>query len=116
MPYAINGSAHWVFCIEVGEHIPKHKTTSFLKNVLHPACVGVVLSWASDCRGGVGHVNCMNTTEVESTLLPRGFVLDAHATALAREASDFSYLQSSLMVFRRQGGSDAAGRRCRREA
>ena len=110
-PTAIREAADWVFCLEVGEHIPRPKTQTFLQNVLDPACSGVVLSWSDSCNGrGVGHVNCMNTTTVEGLLAGYGFALDAPATQQAREACDWAYLRPGLMVFRRRSGQCGGAR------
>ena len=93
--------ADWVFCMEVGEHIPPHKTDDFLDNLLGCAREGIVLSWAWNCKRGVGHVNCKTRDTLVSLMSKRGFELDASNTTKIQDTVELEYLRSTLFVFTR---------------
>ena len=47
----------WVLSLEVGEHVPRASEEMFVRNIHAHNCRGVVLSWASLGKSGVGHTN-----------------------------------------------------------
>jgi len=48
--------------LEVAEHIPKHLEERFTQTVHRHVKIGgyLMLSWAVEGQGGLGHVNCRN--------------------------------------------------------
>ena len=43
--------------LEVGEHVPNQHEMTFVRNLHAHNCLGIVLSWATLGKWGVGHVN-----------------------------------------------------------
>ena len=94
-------SKNWVLSLEVGEHIPKEYEDVFIKNLVHHATEGVVLSWATPGQPGDGHVNCQSNEYVVALLEKYGFVLDTATTARMREAAELWWFQNTVMCFRK---------------
>ena len=95
----------WVLCLEVAEHIPAKFEEIFLRNMLNVASKGIVLSWASNCHRGVGHVNCKTRDEfVELLESPKyGMKYEEGLTAAMGRSVDYHYFKSSLAVFTKKG-------------
>lgn len=91
----------WVFCLEVGEHIPGLCAGVFLDNVARHAGIGVVLSWAVPGQAGHGHVNCQPNEWVIRRMADRGFSVDHETSADLRAVCELDYLRNTLMVFRK---------------
>jgi len=91
----------WVVCLEVVEHIPSEFESIVLDNVIRPAKVGVVLSWANPTQPGVEHVNARPAEYVEEELRRRGLMPDVDATQQLRNASELSWLQTNTVVYRK---------------
>lgn len=93
----------WVFCLEVGEHIPLEYANTFLNNVAKYAGIGVVLSWAVPGQAGHGHVNCQPNSWVIGQMAARGFSIDHGMAAELRAVVELEYLRNTIMVFRKSG-------------
>lgn len=95
--------ANWVLSLEVGEHIPKRKSTAFITNLHIHNQLGIVLSWATS-KSGLGHVNPLSNEAVAKSFIPLGYVVDTKATAELRSASGktgISWFNQTLQVLRR---------------
>ena len=91
----------WVVCLEVVEHIPPEFESIVLDNVIRPATIGVVLSWAVPTQPGAMHVNPRTFEYVEEELRRRGLTLDANATEQLRNGSDLSWFKRNIAVYRK---------------
>lgn len=91
----------WVLSLEVGEHIPSMYEDAYLDNVAAMCEKGVILSWAVEGQGGLGHVNCRNNVWVISKMIDRGFHYDESATQTLRDAAKIKWFKNTLMVFRK---------------
>ena len=90
----------WVMSLEVGEHLPKSMTSTFVENVKRHAKCGLVLSWAIPGQGGHHHVNELSNADVISIIENDSELrFDKVATALLRKHASVDWLQQTLMVF-----------------
>ena len=92
---------NWVLSLEVGEHLPKEYEAAFLENLHRFNAHGMVLSWALQGQGGVGHVNEQNNDYIKAKVCARGYINDVRSEEALRKASTFSYFKKTVMVFRR---------------
>lgn len=92
----------WVFCLEVGEHIPAEYESTFLDNICLCTRAGTVLSWAVPGQPGHGHFNCRKNSYVIKKMRERGFTYDHGSTFALRAVCELPYLRRTLMVFARQ--------------
>ncbi|KAI9004553.1 hypothetical protein DFJ74DRAFT_693703 [Hyaloraphidium curvatum] len=99
----------WVMSLEVAEHLPKKAEPVFLDNVARHAACGAVISWAVPGQGGHGHLNERPASYVAERMKELGFVDVPEATADARKAAKYWWLQRTAWVFRRA----EPARRCR---
>lgn len=91
----------WVVCLEVVEHIPAKFESIVLDNVIRPAMVGVVLSWAVPTQPGAAHVNPRTLEYVGEQLRRRGLTPDDDATTQLRNGSDLSWFRRNIVVYRK---------------
>ena len=91
----------WVVCLEVIEHVPAQFESIVLENVIRPAKVGVVLSWALPTQPGAMHVNARPAKYVEEELRRRRLTLDVDATERLRNGSALSWFQRNTVVYRK---------------
>ena len=92
----------WVVCLEVIEHIPPEFESLVLDNVIRPATIGIVLSWALPTQPGAMHVNARQADYVEGVLRSRGLMLDANATQRLRNGSELSWFRENTVVYRKR--------------
>jgi len=97
-------SYDWVVCHEVIEHIPSEFESIVLDNVIRPAKVGVVLSWAHPTQPGTMHVNGRPLEYVHEELKRRGLTPDVAATEHLRTSSVLEWFQTNIVVFRKTNG------------
>lgn len=93
-----------VLCLEVAEHIPEDKEWIFLDNILAPMSDYIIISWAVEGQGGVGHVNCRNNDYVQHVFGDWKYGLDAEWTRRLRALCSVSWFKKTLMVYERLGG------------
>jgi len=91
----------WVVCLEVVEHIPAEFESIVLDNVIRPATVGVVLSWAVPSQPGAMHVNPRPFEYVEEVMRRRGLTLDGGASEQLRNGSDLAWFKRNIAVYRK---------------
>jgi len=101
--------ADWVFCSEVGEHVPVEFVNTLLGNIVRHAKVGVVLTWALPGQPGVGHVNCLPTASVKNLMSRRGFCLMPCTSQLTRAAANGKHFRKTAMVFVKCAGAGRSG-------
>jgi len=92
----------WVLSLEVGEHIPEEYEQTFIDNLHRHNRRGVVLSWALEGQGGLGHVNERDNGYVESRFRQLGYERDVAAEKRLRGAASVCWwFAETVMVFRR---------------
>jgi 2-polyprenyl-3-methyl-5-hydroxy-6-metoxy-1,4-benzoquinol methylase len=97
------GEYDLVFCLEVGEHIPKEYEQIFLDNIIRAAKKDVILSWALIGQQGDGHVNCQNNDYIIREMLLRGFNLDPDKSNFLRKEASLDWLRGTIMYFKKYG-------------
>ena len=92
-----------ILSLEVGEHIPSQYESTFIDNLCRNCYNRIVLSWAIEGQGGLGHVNCRNNDYVIARLFERKFNLNPELTDFIRQGIEMPvrYFQDTLMVFDR---------------
>lgn len=96
------GSADFVVCLEVAEHIPKMYEEIFLENIVTHCKHSLILSWAPPLQGGVGHVNTKERADVIELLSMKGFHINEAATSLVLHAAVLPWFKENLMVFEKK--------------
>lgn len=91
----------WALSLEVGEHIPSEYEDIFLDNIANSCKRGVVMSWAVEGQGGLGHVNCRNNDWVENKMKERGFWRDVYSEQQLRNAAKIKWFKNTLMVYKK---------------
>jgi len=90
----------WVLSLEVVEHIPSQFETTVLDNIVRPAIVGVVLSWAVPGQGGYSHVNEKSAQYSEEQMRIRGLKLDGETTTHLRQIATLPWMRNNVAVYR----------------
>jgi len=91
----------WTLCLEVLEHIPARHEATALDNLVRPARLGVVLSWARPGQGGFAHVNPRSGEYVVEAMKRRGFRVDEVWTTKLRDAAMLAWFKFTINVYRR---------------
>ena len=86
---------------EVLEHVPARAESTALDNVVRPARLGVVLSWARPRQAGFAHVNARPLDYVVAAMARRGFGVDEFWTTRLRDAATLAWLRFTVSVYRR---------------
>jgi cyclopropane fatty-acyl-phospholipid synthase-like methyltransferase len=100
-PIGIMPTFDLVFCLEVGEHIPKQYEKVFIDNIISMADKHIVLSWGIPTQKGKGHVNLRENSYIKGLLHDKGFKFDIEKTCKLRENTKFNYFNVSVMAFER---------------
>jgi hypothetical protein len=93
------GSADFLVCLEVAEHIPKKFEEIFLGNLVKHCKKSLILSWAPPAQSGVGHVNTKERDTVIQLLNGRGFQLNEKETKLLLSAATLPWFKGNLLLF-----------------
>eukprot|EP00960_Hanusia_phi_P054427 762655-Hanusia_phi.AAC.1 len=94
--------AEWVFCLEVGEHVPSRYEGVLIRNIHKHNCRGVVLSWGILGQGGHQHVNNHHNSYIVAVFNELGYYRDVEFERLFRmPESNYGWFTQSVMVFRR---------------
>lgn len=88
-----------VMSIEVGEHIPKEFEDTFLQNISNHSNKHVILSWAVEGQGGLGHVNCQNNDYVINKMKALGWNFEEDLSKDMRTRMPDNWIKNTLMVF-----------------
>jgi len=94
-----------LMCLEVAEHIPAGKEYVFIENILAPKSPHIIISWAIEGQGGLGHVNCRNNDYVIDRFAEYGYSLMEEETKKLRKASKIKWFKNTIMVYERSGRS-----------
>jgi tryptophanyl-tRNA synthetase len=91
-----------IICLEVAEHIPKEFEGVLLCNITNNLKSNglLILSWAVEGQGGLGHVNCRNNDYVKGILKEYSF-LEEESEVLRKECG-VNWFRGTLMVFRKK--------------
>lgn len=91
-----------IICLEVAEHIPKEFEGVLLSNITNNLNDSglLILSWAVEGQGGLGHVNCRNNDYVKNILSEYTF-LEEESEKLRKECG-VNWFRGTLMVFRKK--------------
>ena len=88
-----------VISIEVGEHIPKQYEQTFLDNISKHAKNHIIMSWAVEGQGGLGHVNCQNNDYIIEQMINRGWCYQESFSKDIRSKMPDNWLKNTVMVF-----------------
>ena len=91
----------YVLSLEVGEHLPPEFEDIFIQNLRFANCEGIVLSWAVEGQGGIGHLNCRNNDYIIEKIGKFGYRYNLTASNMLREKATFPYFKNTIMVFDR---------------
>lgn len=91
----------WTLCLEVLEHVPARHEATALDNLVRPARLGVVLSWARPGQRGFAHVNPRPGDYVLEAMERRGFRVDEVWTTKLRDAATFAWFKFTINIYRR---------------
>lgn len=92
----------WIVALEVGEHIPPQYERTFIENLHRNNRKGIVVSWAVEGQGGLGHFNCRNNDYIKQLFKELGYYNDMDAENKLRAAAVVGWFKETLMVFRRK--------------
>lgn len=91
----------WVISLEVGEHLPPQFEDVFINNLHHNNRFGIVLSWAIQGQGGLGHYNEQNNDTIKSKICALGYTNDMETENNLRQHSSLPWFKNTIMVFRK---------------
>jgi len=93
----------FLLSLEVAEHIPSHLESKFVNNLDKHVQVGglLIISWAVEGQGGLGHVNCRNNDYVISMFEGMRYTyLNAESDVIRAEA-ELPWFRNTIMVFQK---------------
>jgi len=96
-----DGKFDAIVSLEVGEHIPQDRESTFIRNLTRNARNHIILSWAVEGQAGDGHINCHSNKFIISRMRQYGFVLNRPATCYLRECACLSWFKQTLLCFDR---------------
>jgi len=88
-----------VLSLEVAEHIPNKHEQIFIDNLCRVAKNNIIMSWAVEGQGGIGHINCKNNDYVINEFKKRGYTYNVESSNFLRENSTVSWFKDTIMVF-----------------
>lgn len=100
-PLGVMPTFDLVFCLEVGEHIPKEYEDIFINNIVSMADNHIVLSWGIPTQKGKGHVNLRENSYIKMKMKEKGFKFDIEKTCKLRQRTKFNYFNVSVMAFKK---------------
>ena len=95
--------ADCIICLEVAEHIPQEFEGILLSNIsnnLNESGI-LIISWAVEGQGGLGHVNCRNNDYVLN-ILSNDYTFLENESEKLRNESGLIWFKGTLMVFRKK--------------
>lgn len=100
VPIDLNHRFDWVMSLEVGEHLPKQYEKIFIENLIRHVKKGLILSWAVEGQGGVGHFNEQNNDYIKKIFADLGWENDLKTENELRTQASISWFKNTVMVFR----------------
>jgi len=101
VPFTFETPYEWIMSIEVGEHLPAHYEDVYIHNLHNNNQKGIIMSWALEGQGGLGHFNERNNHYIKNKIMALGYTNDMEAETFLREASSLWWFKNTLMVFRK---------------
>lgn len=101
VPVVFDTPYEWIMSIEVGEHLPAHYEDIYIQNLHNNNKKGIIMSWALEGQGGLGHFNERNNEYIKSKVMSLGYTNDIEAENILRQASSLWWFKNTLMVFRK---------------
>jgi SAM-dependent methyltransferase len=101
IPFTFEKPYEWIMSIEVGEHLPAHYETIYMQNLHNNNEKGIIMSWALEGQGGLGHYNERNNAYIKEKMMAMGYTNDVEEENKLREASSLWWFKNTLMVFRK---------------
>ena len=94
----------FLVCLEVCEHVPKEYETDLLENINRHLNIGgiLILSWAVEGQGGLGHVNCKNNDYVVEKLHTMGYsYLESISQSFRNSVTIAYWFRTTIMIFKK---------------
>ena len=101
VPVVFDNPYEWILSIEVGEHLPAHYEDTYIQNLHANNKKGIIMSWALEGQGGLGHFNERNNEYIKEKVMSLGYTNDLEAENQLREASSLWWFKNTIMVFRK---------------
>jgi len=101
VPTKLEEQYDWIMSLEVGEHLPMDFEDIYMNNLHINNKYGIVLSWAVEGQGGLGHYNERNNDYIKDKIITLGYINDIEAENYLREASSLFWFKNTIMVFRK---------------
>lgn len=95
------GLYDWALSLEVGEHIPEKYEEIFMQNLHKLNKKGVVVSWAVEGQGGLGHFNCRNNDYIKKKFTNMGYINKIKEEEDLRASSTRPWFNNTIMVFQK---------------
>lgn len=90
-----------VLCLEVGEHIPMQYEDVLFQNLVRNSGRYIIMSWAVEGQGGIGHLNCRSNQYVIDKLSSLGFYENVSAKNFLRRSAKLKWFKNTIMVFQK---------------
>eukprot|EP00040_Diaphanoeca_grandis_P016047 m.82610 g.82610 ORF g.82610 m.82610 type:complete len:405 (-) comp25533_c1_seq5:48-1262(-) len=91
----------WVWCLEVGEHVPHGLDPILFDNIDRHATKGAILSWGVPGQSGANHINNQKNTYAIERMQAKGFVYQKNLSTVARNLATYSWFKNTVMIFTR---------------
>jgi len=91
----------YILSLEVGEHLPPKFEDIFIRNLHKNNSKGVILSWAVEGQGGIGHFNCRNNDYIKEIFNTLGYHNDVDAEIKLRNGARVEWFKDTVMVFKK---------------
>jgi len=101
IPFTFDKPYEWIMSIEVGEHLPAQYEDTYMLNLHNNNEKGIIMSWALEGQGGLGHYNERNNAYIKEKMMALGYTNDVEEETKLREASSLWWFKNTLMVFRK---------------
>jgi tryptophanyl-tRNA synthetase len=93
----------FLLSLEVAEHIPTHLEASFVHNLDKHVCAGglLLISWAVEGQGGLGHVNCRNNDYVITLFEKLRYTYLKVESDKIRAEAELPWFRDTIMAFQK---------------
>ena len=101
VPFTFETPYEWIMSIEVGEHLPPQYEDVYIQNLHNNNTKGIIMSWALEGQGGLGHFNEHSNEYIKQKIMDLGYINDFDAEHFLRESSTLWWFKDTIMVFRK---------------
>jgi SAM-dependent methyltransferase len=93
----------FLMSLEVAEHIPKQFEAAYIHNLHKHVNPGgwLIISWAVEGQGGLGHVNCQNNDYVVALFSRLGYAYLQEESTRFRKNVQLPWFKNTIMIFRK---------------